>query len=91
MKNPILERSLALPALYGELAIASWETILHRTVLIMSGTCSAAEYRRMILEKSEAVQHATIAWITGGSEQAVLKPFHAKAQANAKRLRSKAK
>lgn len=82
-------RSLALPEIYGELALASWETILHRTRMMMCGTCSVDEYQRMVTEKSEALQHSTIALMTGGSERAVLAPFHTKARANAKRLRGK--
>lgn len=90
MKKSVAGRSIALPVLYSELALASWETIVHRTMMIMSGTCSMDEYQRMVTEKSEAMQHSTLALITGGSERAVLAPFHAKAQANAKRLRPKA-
>ena len=87
MNNSAAGHPLALPELYGELALASWETIVHRTMMILSGTCSMDEYQRMITEKSEAVQHAAIALITGGSDVAVLSPFHAKARENAKRLR----
>ena len=89
MKKSAASRSLALPQLYSELAIASWETIVHRTMMMMNGTCSINEYQRMVMEKSEAMQHSTIALMTGGSERAVLAPFHAKARANAKRLRTK--
>lgn len=80
-------RSRSLPELYCELAVASWETIVHRTMMMMTGTCTVDEYQRMVMEKSEAMQRATFALMTGGSEQAVLAPFHAKARANAKRLR----
>ena len=90
MKKSVAGRSTALPELYSELALASWETIVHRTMMIMSGTCSMDEYQRMVTEKSEAMQHSTFALMTGGSERAVLAPFHAKARANAKRLRPKA-
>ena len=90
MKKSTVGRTLALPELYSELALASWETIVHRTMMMMNGTCSIDEYQRMLVEKSEAMQHSTIALMTGGSERAVLAPFHAKARANAKRLRAKA-
>ena len=80
-------RARSLPELYGELAVASWETILHRTMMMMTGTCTVDEYQRMVMEKSEAMQRATLALMTGGGEQAVLAPFHTKARANAKRLR----
>ena len=89
MKNSADFLPTALPELYSELAFASWETIVHRTMMMMSGTCSVDEYHRMVSEKSEALQHSTIALMTGGSEQAVLAPFHAKACANAERLRAK--
>ena len=90
MKKSTVGRTLALPEFYSELALASWETIVHRTMMMMNGTCSIDEYQRMLVEKSEAMQHSTIALMTGGSERAVLAPFHAKARANAKRLRAKA-
>ncbi len=90
MKKSTVGRTLALPELYSELALASWETIVHRTMMMMNGTCSIDEYQRMLVEKSEAMQHSAIALMTGGSERAVLAPFHAKARANAKRLRAKA-
>ena len=90
MKQFVPSYPPALPELYSELAIASWETILHRTMMMLSGTCSFDEYQRMVTEKSEAIQHAAIEMMTGGSERAVLAPFHAKAQANASRLRPKA-
>ena len=89
MKNFADTVPTALPELYSELAFASWETIVHRTVMMMSGTCSMDEFHRMVSEKSEALQHSTIALMTGGSEQAVLAPFHATACANAERLRAK--
>jgi len=89
MKNFADTVPTALPELYSELAFASWETIVHRTVMMMSGTCSVDEFHRMVSEKSEALQHSTIALMTGGSEQAVLAPFHATACANAERLRAK--
>ena len=89
MKKSADNLSTALPELYSELAFASWETIVHRTMMMMNGTCSVDEYHRMVTEKSEALQHSTIALMTGGSEQAVLAPFHSKARANAERLRAK--
>ncbi len=58
-------------------------------MMIFSGTCSVDEYQRMVMEKSDAMHRAALALMTGGSEQAVLAPFHAKARANAKRLRSR--
>ena len=40
-----------LPLLLMELAAASCETVLRRSAMMAQGTCSAAKYRRMVLEK----------------------------------------
>ena len=77
----------ALPIMLTELATASWETIWHRTALMMTGECSPAEYQRMVTEKMSAMQVAGAAMMTGGDAEAVLRPFHKHATANAKRLR----
>lgn len=79
-----------LPLLLAELAIASWETALRRTAMMAAGTCSSAEYRRMVLEKAEAAQRSALALMTlSGQEglRALLAPWHSRARANAKRLR----
>lgn len=70
------------------LATASWETILHRSVLIATGTCSVAEYSRMVAEKMDASRSATVALMTGQGGTAVIAPYLDAATANAKRLRS---
>jgi hypothetical protein len=90
MRSSATSRSRSLPELYGELAVASWETIMQRTMMMMTGTCTVDEYQSMIAEKVEAMQHATLALMTGGGELDMLAPFHAKARANAKRLRGEA-
>jgi hypothetical protein len=77
----------ALPVLMTELAAASWETIWHRTALMMTGNCTPAEFQRMVTEKMSAMQLAGTAMMTGGDAEAVLRPFHKRATANAKRLR----
>ncbi len=77
----------ALPLMMAELTAASFETIWHRTALMMSGTCSLGEYERMLSEKMHATHLATTALINGDSAEAVLRPFHKRATANAKRLR----
>jgi hypothetical protein len=77
----------ALPVLMTELAAASWETVWHRTTLMMTGECTAAEYQRMFTEKMSALHLAGTAMMTGGDAEAVLRPFHKRATANAKRLR----
>ncbi len=78
---------LALPLLFAELAIASWETVWHRTALMATGACTNAEYERMVHEKMHAVQQASLALMTGQDTETVLRPFHLKATANARRLR----
>ncbi len=73
-----------------ELAFASWETVWHRTALMATGTCSQAEYERMLHEKMHAVQQASVALMTGQDTETVLRPFHVRATANARRLREDA-
>jgi hypothetical protein len=77
----------ALPTMMVELTAASFETIWHRTALMMSGECTLLEYNRMMTEKMHATHIATAALLSGDSAEAVLKPFHKRATANAKRLR----
>ena len=71
------------------LAVASWETIFRRTLMIAQGTCTPAEYQRMTAEKVAAMQLSTAALMSGKDETAVLAPFVTRARANAKRLRRK--
>jgi hypothetical protein len=73
----------------ARLTLASWETILRRSLLIASGTCPPAEYRRMVREKLEAMQRAGFAAAMGRSNAAILAPFVRRSRANAKRLRRK--
>jgi len=70
-----------------QLTLASWETIYRRTLMMAQGTCSAAEYQRMVKEKAAAMQAATLALMTGRGHAAVLEPFLARSRANARRLR----
>lgn len=77
----------ALPIMMTELAVASWETIWHRTALMATGACTTDEYERMLHEKTRALQLATVALMTGQDAEAVLHPFHKRATANARRLR----
>ncbi len=80
--------AFAVPMMFAELAIASWETVWHRTALIATGACTTGEYERMVHEKMQAMQQASIALLTGQGTETVLRPFHKKATANARRLRS---
>jgi hypothetical protein len=73
----------------AELAWASWETIVHRSVLMMTGQCSAAEYQQMMHEKTAAGLKTGQMLLAGDhlSMNALLAPWHSRATANAKRLR----
>lgn len=75
----------------AELTLASWETIARRTCMMVGGTCSATEYRRMVLEKTQAAQRSAMALMSGGGHDlaAALAPWHGRATANARRLRRK--
>ena len=77
----------ALPLMMVRLTAASWETILRRGVMMAEGTCTAAEYQRMVAEKTTAMQLSLVALATGRDGAAVLAPFVTRARANAKRLR----
>ena len=58
-------------------------------MMMAKGTCSPAEYRRMVMEKVVAVQHSAANLLMGRGHAAVLQPFLSRTQANAKRLRRK--
>ena len=73
--------------MWTELALASWETVWHRAALMATGECTQAEYQRMLGEKMNAVQQAGAAFMAGKAAEDVLRPFHGRARANAKRLR----
>ncbi len=68
--------------------MASWETVWHRTALMVSGECSVAEYERMVGEKMRAMTQSGAALMAGKDPEEVLRPFHRRATANAKRLRN---
>jgi hypothetical protein len=82
-------RSRNLPAMMTQLTLASWETIFRRTIMMAQGTCSAAEYQRMVVEKTAAMQASTLALITGRGSAAALAPYLVRSRANARRLRRK--
>jgi hypothetical protein len=73
----------------ADLVMASWETIARRTAMIARGTCTPAEYQRMVREKAAALQQSAIAVMTGSGDKAALRPWHKRATANARRLRRK--
>ncbi len=60
--------------------------------MMAQGTCSPAEYRRMVREKAQAALYSGLALTasTGPVTAAtLLSPWHKRATANAKRLRRK--
>lgn len=77
------------PSMVAGLAIASWETIFHRTLLMAMGTCSFVEYEAMLSEKMAASVEAAMALIGGQGSHAILAPYLDRAEANAIRLRAK--
>ena len=85
--SPRIPSPFALPLMMGELAAASWETMWHRSVLMLSGECTPAEYQQMVTEKMAALQIAGTAMLAGRDAETVLRPFHKRATANARRLR----
>ncbi|HEY2132369.1 MAG TPA: hypothetical protein VGH36_05250 [Acetobacteraceae bacterium] len=78
-----------LPAMMTELSLASWETIYRRSLLMAQGTCSAAEYQRMVIEKAVAAQASAFALMTGRGHAAAVAPYLVRSRANARRLRRK--
>jgi hypothetical protein len=80
-----------LPILLAEMTLASWETIARRSLMIVAGTCSAAEYRRMVAEKAIARQRSGLALMrpSGGRLSAAVAPWRRAARANAKRFRKR--
>jgi hypothetical protein len=82
-------RTRNLPAMMTQLTLASWETIFHRSLMMAQGTCSAAEYQRMVMEKAAAAQAAALALMTGRGHAAAIAPYLVRSRANARRLRGK--
>ena len=89
MAKVIRRRRRALPLIMADLMMASWETIARRSLMIVQGTCSPAEYQRMAMEKALAMQQSALAVMHGRRKREVLAPWHRRATANAKRLRAK--
>ena len=89
MKKLAPRRRRPLPVMMAELMMASWETIALRSLMMVQGTCSLAEYQLMATEKAAALQQSALAVMSGGGERAALAPWHRSATANARRLRRK--
>ena len=90
MKKHLCGPPGAISLTMAQLTMASYETIYRRTLMMARGDCSAAEYRRMVTEKAEAMQAATVALWSGKGGAAVLAPYLTRARGNAKRLSRKA-
>lgn len=82
-------RGKSLPAMMTQLTLSSWETIYRRSLMMAQGTCSAAEYQRMVTEKAAAMQASTLALMTGRGHAAAVAPYLVRSSANARRLRRK--
>ncbi|HLW27668.1 MAG TPA: hypothetical protein VKY54_08035 [Kiloniellales bacterium] len=78
----------SLPLMWMELSLASWETIFRRSLMMMEGSCSPAEYHRMVTEKMLAAQQtALLAWGPAATAATLLGPWHKAARGNSRRLR----
>ena len=82
MKKHTASTPFALPMTMTLLALASWETIVRRSFLIAQGTCSLAEYQRMVQEKAAATRSSAMTIIKGGSPAAIMAPFVMRAARN---------
>jgi Na+/glutamate symporter len=82
-----MSKTRNLPAMMTQLTLSSWETIFHRTMMMAQGTCSIAEYQRMVMEKAAAMQASTLALMSGRGNAAALAPYLVRSRANARRLR----
>jgi hypothetical protein len=87
MKKQSRRRPAVSPLMMAQLAAASWETIYRRSLLMAQGTCSSAEYHRMVSEKTVAMRLSARALMTGQGGAAVVAPFLSRASRNARRLR----
>jgi hypothetical protein len=80
---------------YAQMSFAAAEVIARRTRMMASGSMSAPEAARMVMEKpatfAEAATKAAMAAVSGKDAVAVaaaaVKPIRAKTRANARRLR----
>jgi hypothetical protein len=80
-------RSLPLPLMLAELAFDSWQTIAHRMSMVAFGTCSPAEYQKMLNEKMLAAHQSLAAAVDPRPRaNALIAPWHRAAAANAKKL-----
>jgi hypothetical protein len=86
--EPATASLLAFPTMMTQLALASWETIAYRLVLIARGACTVSEFQLMASEKIEALQLSILALLVGRGQEEVVWPYLQRAQNNASRLRA---
>ncbi len=82
-------RKTALPMMMVQLGFNAMEVIARRTAMMATGTCSPAEYQRMVQEKMAAMASSTQLLARGRSGASLLVPWHSRARKNAVRLRRK--
>jgi hypothetical protein len=76
------------PLMLASIALASSETIARRWWMMATGSCSAAEYQRMVVEKLKASQQMSAAALSGDASPAKLfAPWYRATRRNARRLR----
>ena len=76
--------ALALPTMMAELSVASYEVIARRMLMMATGTCSPAEYKRMVHEKTAAATSTTLRPVKSGGRvaaDAMAQPRDGKRQA----------
>ena len=82
-------RAAAGPLMLAHIALASSETIARRWWMMATGSCSAAEYQRMVLEKLKASQQMSVAAMFNPSPAKLFAPWYRATRRNARRLRKK--
>jgi hypothetical protein len=83
-------KAAAGPLMLARIAFASSETLARRWWLMATGSCSAGEYRRMLLEKLKASQQMGAAAMSKNPSLAkLLTPWDRATRRNARRLRKK--
>ena len=87
MKRQTRRAAAPRPLLLAELTVFSWEAMARRASMMMQGTCTAAEYQRMMFEKMRAAQRSAVAILLDQGVGAALAPWHRAARTNVRRLR----
>ena len=78
------------PLMLAHIVLASSETVARRCWMMVTGTCSAKEYRRMVLEKLKASRQMSAAAMSKDPSLAKLfAPWYRATRRNARRLRKK--